>query len=458
MERSNASMPFPRRRWGAVFLAAFVVFAGCASTEMIKDIRELPQDNAFYLDPATADRPILSPDLQKQCSDRYDERFFSPWRQTQTRYAREEITYDIQHYAKNPGYGENKRRHPHSWIRALAANAHFAAYPNAGAAAIAVVNTDFRVLPTAKPHFDSVQQAGAGYPFDNLQNSAISANTPLFVSHVSWDRAWVFAETAYAFGWVPSRDVAYVDDDFRNAWECGAYAVAVQDKVAVHSEGNRYLFHAPLGALFPLAGRDGDRLRVLVALADEGQRAIIRTAVLPAKAAAPKPIPLTQARVARLANELINEPYGWGGLYRNRDCSATVMDLFAPFGIWLPRNSAKQAREGGRFVDLQNMPPDDKEQRIIAEGVPYLTLLWLRGHIMLYIGARQGKALVFHNLWGLRTQDLLGREGRKIVGHAAITTLRPGIELWNYDIQRGDLLQRILGMTILGQSFSASGT
>jgi hypothetical protein len=68
---------------------------------------------------------------------------------------------------------------------------------------------------------------------------------------------------------------------------------------------------------------------------------------------------------------------------------------------------------------------------------------------MLYIGEHQGKALVFHNFWAIRTRDWRGRLGRKIVGHAAITTLHPGMELQNGDSPKYDYLSSVLGMTLL---------
>ena len=153
--------------------------------------------------------------------------------------------------------------------------------------------------------------------------------------------------------------------------------------------------------------------------------------------------------MARMANELINEPYGWGGLYGNRDCSAMIRDLFAPFGIWLPRHSEDQVKEAGYYIDLKGLTPKQKEKIIIEKGIPYLTILWRKGHVMLYIGAQNGQALIFHNIWGIKTKDLRGREGRKIIGQAVITTLRPGSELRNFDAA-GDLLANIAGMSILG--------
>ena len=81
----------------------------------------------------------------------------------------------------------------------------------------------------------------------------------------------------------------------------------------------------------------------------------------------------------KIANELIDEPYGWGGLYGNRDCSAMTRDFFAPFGIWLPRHSEDQAKKVGTYIDLQNLEPEQKEKIILEQGIPYLSLLWRKG-------------------------------------------------------------------------------
>jgi hypothetical protein len=68
---------------------------------------------------------------------------------------------------------------------------------------------------------------------------------------------------------------------------------------------------------------------------------------------------------------------------------------------------------------------------------------------MLYIGPKGGRALIFHNIWGIRTKDLQGREGRKIIGQAVITTLQPGQELTNIDSSSGSFLDNIAAMNIL---------
>ena len=190
-------------------------------------------------------------------------------------------------------------------------------------------------------------------------------------------------------------------------------------------------------------------MEVLVATAGKNGQALLQKGFVSAEAAAEKPLRFNRVNAARIANELIGEPYGWGGLYGNRDCSAMTRDFFTVFGIWLPRHSADQVKETGFLVDLQGLSAMEKEKTIIAKGIPYLSLLWRKGHVMLYIGQKDGRALIFHNAWGVRTKDLQGREGRKIIGQAVITTLEPGKELRNVDTDAGSLLDHIAAMNIL---------
>lgn len=408
------------------------VLLQCTSVpETIKDIQELRQDHLCYIDPSRSQRDVVPVDFQRKMDVSYNTLFFAPWHQESSRYERGNITKEFAKYKKYPGYGENGRKHTKKWIRDLENNALLEEYPNSGVKAITLYNADLRVLPTDKPCFYGPLGSLKGYPFDSLQRSLIAANTPVYISHVSRDRAWYFVETPYAPGWMSAKNVAIVDDSFAKSWERGKYAVIIRDRIPLCSEENVFLFHASLGSLFPLDEENDKGVRICVAVADSNRKAVMQRAVVSKDSAVRKPLKLTILHVGKLANELINEAYGWGGLYGNRDCSSLLRDLFAPFGIWLPRHSADQAREGGISVDLRNLSLQEKELMVIKFGVPYLTLLYKKGHIMLYVGHHQGKILVFHNMWGVVTRDMLGKKGKKIVGHAAITTLYPGREYLN---------------------------
>jgi hypothetical protein len=280
-----------------------------------------------------------------------------------------------------------------------------------------------------------------------LQQSSVNANTPLFVSHFSKDRAWCYVETPFANGWLPVRDIAMVDRDLIADWKKREFAAVIRRRLPIYDGLGRYCFDASLGAQFPIAGGEGGSYRVLLARPSARGQAELQEATIPKSAAVKKPLLLTQRNIARLINQMIGQPYGWGGLYGERDCSAALMDLFAGFNLWLPRNSSEQAR-AGIFADLSRFKPKEREKVVRSLGIPYLTLLWLKGHVLLYLGEYHGRAAVFHNFWGVRTRDLWGREGRRVVGEARITTLEPGREVRNF-YRKNCILSRLGGMVFL---------
>ena len=65
---------------------------------------------------------------------------------------------------------------------------------------------------------------------------------------------------------------------------------------------------------------------------------------------------------------------------------------------------------------------DEKLETIKQNAIPYLALIYMPGHIMLYSGIINGEVSVIHNVWGLRTVD----NGRALIGQTAITSLKIG--------------------------------
>ena len=430
-------------------LLFLLVWGGVAGGAVIRDLTDLSQDPLSYVDRNAADTPLLSAPEQARLNAESDLLYFAPWHRTEPRHTPELASWGFREYTGNPGYGKGGRPHPPDWIRKMAVNAHLDDYPQGIFRAVTVNRTDFRLLPTREPHSSHPTGPGKGYPFDNLQESSAPAGMPVLVTLVSRDRKWFLAETSHLLGWVPATNIAAVDPEFMKTWENGRYVAIVRDKTPVR-DAKTVLYRAPLGAVFPKVGEDAERTWIWTAARDARGKALLRKAAVAKEAAADKPLPFIPRHVARLSRELAGEPYGWGGLGGKRDCSAMIRDLFAPFGLWLPRNSGEQA-VAGKFTSFRNLSSAEKEALIVREGAPWRTLLWTPGHIMLYIGVHQGKPLIFHNFWSIKTRDADGKKGRVIVGRAAVTTLHPGRELQNLDLPGADRLHGLGGMVILGE-------
>jgi cell wall-associated NlpC family hydrolase len=436
-----------------LLICIFLLFSlsACVSApETIKDIVDLPQDHAAYLSDKTIEKDLLTAEAQSRMDEDYNILYFSVWHQRQPYHALpDRVHLDFTKFGLNPGFGENKLRHSRDWVKKLKQNASLHNYPNVGYPAITTRNTNLRSLPTQRPHFNSAQGDSSSWPFDNLQRSTVAVNTPIYVCHISADKAWALVETSFAYGWIPAEEYAKADPEFIKTWESGRYAVITKDETSILDEGGNFILKSSLGFIFPLIKELSFKLEVLTAVADKNNNALIKHGFVSLDASAVKPLRLTSLSAVKIANELIGKPYGWGGLYGNRDCSSMTRDFFAPFGIWLPRHSEDQVKEVGSYINLQDLDPEQKEKIILEKGVPYLSLLWRKGHVMLYIGEQNGQTLIFHNIWGLRTRGLMGGEGRKIIGQAVITSLHPGNELSCIDPESSSLLKAISAMNIL---------
>lgn len=424
------------------------LLAGCAAPRGVADLRRLTQSATAWL-PAAADTPLVDAAVQAGLDRNYDERFFRPWTLRAATLPVGEAFWGIASYGGRQGYGENLQPLDATYWQGLVAALQADRYPSLARPAITVRNTACRVFPTQRPFFLDPALPGEGFPFDYFQNSALWAGTPLLVTHVSADGAWYFAEAGFVSGWLAADAVAWVGEEFASAYRTGRYAALLDDNLTLRDEAGEFLVQSHLGALFPVAGEGADGLLLLVPQRDADGAAVLRSARIAAGTAALKPLPLTPRWIAGLADRMIGQPYGWGGLFEDRDCSATMRDLFTPFGVWLPRNSAEQARRGGKFRDLSALAVAEKRSLLLQEGVPFYTLISFKGHIGLYLGPdpASGEPLLLHNFWGVRTRDWRGREGREVVGRLAVTTLRPGEE--RRDVAADRFYSRVLGMTVL---------
>jgi len=463
----------------------------------IADLAALPQDCTAYLDPATKDMPLLSPQQHKVKCEEFRQKWFAPWaaggtpvravsspvrsasQQREETHGRDahatearEIRQAIQAYQANPGFGHNGQQLSQSFYQKLTQLADLDSFPNRSLPAISIRNTNVRQLPTALPRFDDFHSEADGYPFDTFQESAVWAGTPLCICHAAGDGSWFHVQAPFVEGWVSAQDLALVDEAFIKDWRERELLAMVQDDVTITDQAGIARFKAHVGAIFPLASVGDHGFNVLIPVADARGQAVRMHANIPAANAAMFGLTPTPRAIAAVANQMIGQPYGWGGMYEARDCSATMRDIFTPFGIWLPRNSASQA-QAGAVVSLKGLAGPQKEQRIIQQGVPLATLIACPGHIMLYAGQHDGRPVILHNFWGIhvvRPSTCSGPGpstcsgpgpstcsgpgngrpvGRNIVGRCSITTLEPGIELPDIVKPNGDLLNRIDAMTLL---------
>jgi cell wall-associated NlpC family hydrolase len=412
---------------GVVMAVWGLCLTGCQTTAPMPEFGGLPQETSFYLDRPEVN---LAADevFQKEQYARFLGLMRSPWAEGATGPSLEETQANFRELRDKGGYGENLRPRSAAWFEQMWLLADLDGYPNQKFQAVTVAETDLRSLPTARPIFDAAQGSG-GYPFDRLQLTRLSPGTPLLALHLSRDGAWALVYSHLTWGWVPRRDIARLRPEQLRHWRSDRFAAVVKDGAQLRDDEGHLLFLANVGAVLPLVSQDFNEFQVMAPVAGDGGWAVIKQVSLRADAAVAMPMPLSAANVALVANQFMNQPYGWGGYLGDRDCSALVRDLYVPFGLWLPRNSAEQARQAGQLIGLAGA---GKGEVLSGQGLPFLSLVYLPGHIMIYAGQWAGQHAVLHSVWNLSSSQGQGQgpgqEGP--VGRVVISPLAEGGRLW----------------------------
>lgn len=385
---------------------------------VVADMKNIPQDPAYY---AKQIKPF-STGAQRRFYKEFVKKYFKPWSLSAIDIPQADLGWEVRFVQRRAIYKANGAVIPPSVYNRWIENANYKNMNARGYRAITVKHTNIKAFPTATAFYRNPAKVGQGFPFDYNQNSALHINVPLFVSHFSKDRRWAFVRASYSFGWVRVSDLAIVKSSFIRAFKSGSYAMTIRDNMRLFNEKNRALTLVKLGALFPISA---DKKHYLVAKRTaKAQAQIEYMSVQDSKSVAKMPLAFTAKNVAKIAKEFYGEPYGWGGGYGCRDCSATTRDFFGPFGIFLHRNSSKQTKDGSSSVNIKKLPVAYKKRFINQHAKPFRTLLYVPGHIGLYLGEFKGEPVIMHTYWGVRKKD-----GSKLVtGRTIITTTQPGNE------------------------------
>lgn len=410
-------------------LLCIFLFTACSyKNKEILDTKKYSQNPSSYIQNITL--PKLD---KKELEKEYKNRYFLPWNKTKLEFTKEEATWGNK-YASKTMYLENHLKISKNWFEKQIDNSNFEKYNTILKKAITTKNTDLRIFPTESKMFYNPNKVGEGFPFDYNQNSRVKINTPILISHFSKDKAWAFVQVNELLGWIRADNLLLVNKDQIQRLENSKLYVVVKEGFEVFD--TNILEDLKVGTIF-----FKEKQNFLLAT-NSG----IKSVSIPDYKVKKFPLDFNQSTISKIAKEFIGEPYGWGGLNNHRDCSSFTQDFFAPFGVYLKRNSMGQTQLH-KYLDMSKLNDKEKKEFIIKNSIPFSTLIYMRGHIMLYVGVKNNEPLVMHNVWGVRTRELLN-EGRNIIGKTVITTLEPGIELFNANEEK-TLIKRVIGMVIL---------
>jgi monofunctional biosynthetic peptidoglycan transglycosylase len=252
----------------------------------------------------------------------------------------------------------------------------------------------------AWPTDELIMDKPGDYAFNAILQSTVYVGTPVAVVHISKDRKWAFIRSEYFDGWIKEETLARTTREGAGAYPGSRFLVVTAPSVRSASgvelmmgTAVRMVRRSPNGYVvkMPARGNHGE----LVLLDDVVRVDGISEGFLP----------YTRRSVLEQAFKLLDAPYSWGGSNSGFDCSTFVRDVFAVFGISLPRNSTWQAEVGRRVAHFKERDHAADRLHTVYRWQPGVTLLRLPGHLMMYVGEETGKPYAIHAVWGVKNRD-----------------------------------------------------
>lgn len=301
---------------------------------------------------------------------------------------------------------------------------------------MAVRRAALRAFPSALRVFSSQGDTD----IDRFQESTLFPGDPVVLAHASADGKWRFVVSARYAAWVEADAVA--EGDRATVLAYGArtpYRIVTGAKprtVYAREQPQLSELQLDMGLRIPLADAPPDQpvngqhpysswILDLPLRNRDGSLGFAPALLQRNADTAADYLPLTRANLLRQAFKFLGERYGWGHSYNGRDCSGFVSDVYRSMGVQMPRNTGDQA-VSPVFPRTHFEPGDSRAKRLEAiAAMDVGDLIYIPGHVMMYIGDVDGMPYVIHDTSG---GSYLGADGQPRSMHlngVSVTPLLP---------------------------------
>lgn len=150
---------------------------------------------------------------------------------------------------------------------------------------------------------------------------------------------------------------------------------------------------------------------------------------------------MTKANIIRQAMKQLGNRYGWGGMLNAVDCSAYIQEVYACFGLNLPRNSSWQAAIPAQKITFtEEMTKKEREE--VLDSIPTGAILQWSGHVMLNLGKVDGRYYVISAAGSMMNPENANEEVSRVrsVLINDLSMKRPNAELWSDQISTAVVL------------------
>ncbi|MBF0532600.1 MAG: SH3 domain-containing protein [Candidatus Omnitrophica bacterium] len=290
--------------------------------------------------------------------------------------------------------------------------------------AIVARNSDQRFLPTQ----DKLTAKPLDIDFDELQENSLDINTPVAVLWQSVDRIWSYVIGPSSPGWVLTENLAFCGQEEMKRMRTPDFVVITSAKADIYLDQQRTRFYSfvRMGTRFELKNISQEVVEISLPIRDETGHIKIVSGYIRAKDLHRGYRPYTPRVIIEQAFEMLNTPYGWGGANGEQDCSQFLQEVFATAGIEIPRDSSVQANIGISLYEFkENEIEAARRDQVRANARAGLSILYMNGHIMLYLGESEGSPYAIHDTWAYR-EKIASKDTPRRINKVTVSDLSLG--------------------------------
>ncbi|MEI6893249.1 MAG: SH3 domain-containing protein [Colwellia sp.] len=302
---------------------------------------------------------------------------------------------------------------------------------------LVVKRTALRTFPTK----DRIFKAGSDRDLDRFQESALFPGEAVAILHTSKDEQWLLVQAYNYLAWVQKSDVAVGNKTEITAFlENEDFIVVTGSKVFTNYVPNHEKIsnvQLDMGTRLPLAKRSdygnsvygqnpfANYIVKLPVKDSQGKLALKLTPIPRGQDVRVGYLPFTKANLIKQSFKFLGERYGWGHDYNGRDCTGFVGEIYKSFGFIMPRNSGQQAKSVYGLNHFFAKDSDQQSKLKIIATLQVGDLIYIPGHVMMYLGDDKSKPYVIHDVKGLSYLDKQGDIYQGTLNGVSVTPLIP---------------------------------
>lgn len=329
-------------------------------------------------------------------------------------------------------------------------NTNIATVSNSNIVQFALVTerSNLRTFPTEQRVFRLSEFGQIDQDLDLFQESGIFPGQAVAVLQQSKDKRWYLVQAFNYLAWMPAEHLAIGSKAQVAEFIAAKHFITVTGSKVYSNNVPSYYPEAKqlsniqldMGVTLPLANRDEYKNALhgqnpftsyvvkYPGKDDQGRLVVLLLALSKSQDITVGTMAMTPANIVQQSFKFLGERYGWGHDFNGRDCTGFIGEIFKSFGILMPRNSGQQAKSAyGENIRFDKSTT--KVEKLAAlNNVKVGDLIYIPGHVMMYLGQDNGQPYVIHDVKDMKYQTAQGDNYFGVLNGVSVTPLLPMID------------------------------